>query len=83
MFVQHRCATWQSTYVIIRPHSGFRAKSSRVFFAGDEKYTHSKVDLEKCIDGYNKALANVVVGLLIKAYELVKGTPPQVTKTSF
>jgi len=81
-----RSASMRYLAINIRHHStsfGIPGKVVRVFFAGDEKYTDSKVDLEKCIDRYNKALANVVVGLLIKACELVKGTPPQVTKTSF
>lgn len=55
---------------------GISGKVIKVFFAGDEKLKDSKADLEKCVDGYNKALSNVVVGLLVRACELVKGIPP-------
>ena len=60
----------------IRHHStslGIPGKIVKVFFTGDEKITSSKVDLEKCVDSYNKSLANIVVGLLVK---VVKGTHP-------
>ena len=47
----------------------------RTFFLGDVKITDSKAYLNNCIESYSRALHDFVgIHLIIKVWELVKGT---------
>ena len=88
MSVRHLCFSWLSIFAMTRlplespVHTACESmcvmtigKVVKVFFIGDEKITDSKVYLEKCVDNYSRALANVVgVRSIIKVLEIVKGT---------
>lgn len=54
--------------------SNIAGKIVKVFFAGGEQITDSKVYLQTCVDNYSRALTNVVgIRVLIEVREMLKG----------
>ena len=43
-------------------------------FKGDEQITEAKSYLKSSIDSYNNALVNINLSIVVKVYELLKGT---------
>jgi len=49
-------------------------KVAKNIFKGDEHITDATSSLKSSIDSYNNALGNINLRIVIKVYELLKGT---------
>ena len=49
-------------------------KVAKCIFKGDEQITETKSYLKSSIDSYNNALVNINLRIVVKVYELLKGT---------